>query len=125
MGNPYTRALVTPGSGTVSNANARLSWSLNILNLTTGATELSYAPSALNADSIRSATDSAPADLVYAPGAGLYSATTGMLIAGNKYQITIQHNALANALQQVPEPGTLVMLATGMLGMVMLGRRQG
>lgn len=126
-GNPYTRALVTPGSGAVSNANARLSWSISIVNIATGVSVLNYAPNELNAASAVSATDGAPNDLIYAPGSAFFTATTPLLVAGQAYQITIQHNSLANALQQVeelPEPGTLAVLAAGLLGMTLLRRRR-
>lgn len=124
-GNPYTRALVTPGSGPVSNANARLSWSLSIVNITTGATVLNFAPNALNAASTVSATDGAPNDLIYAPGSAFFTATTALLSVGQTYQITIQHNSLANALQQeLPEPGTLAVLAAGLLSISLLSRRR-
>ena len=124
-GDPYTRALVTPGSGPTSNANARLSWSINIVNITTGVNVLSYAPNELNGLSNVSATDGAPNDLIYAPGSAFFTATTALLTAGQTYQITIQHNSLANALQQeLPEPGTLAVLAAGLLSMSLLRRRR-
>lgn len=124
-GDPYTRALVTPGSGPTSNANARLSWSLNIVNIATGASVLNFAPNALNAASNVSATDGAPNDMIYAPGSAFFTATTPLLVAGVAYQITIQHNSLANALQQeLPEPGTLAILAAGLLSMSLLSRRR-
>jgi hypothetical protein len=124
-GDPYTRALVTPGSGPTSNANARLSWSINIVNITTGVNVLSYAPNELNGLSNVSATDGAPNDLIYAPGSDFFTATTPLLVVGQTYQITIQHNSLANALQQeLPEPGTLAVLAAGLLSMSLLSRRR-
>jgi hypothetical protein len=124
-GDPYTRALVTPGSGPTSNANARLSWSINIVNITTGTNVLSYAPNELNGLSNVSATDGAPNDLIYAPGSAFFTASTALLTAGQTYQITIQHNSLANALQQeLPEPGTLAVLAAGLLSMSLLRRRR-
>lgn len=123
-GNPYTRALVTAGAGPVSNANARLSWSLNIVNLSTGASVLNYTPNALNAASAVSATHGMPNDLVYAPGASAFTATTGLLTAGQTYQITIQHNSLANALQNVPEPASLAVMAAGLMGMAVVRRRR-
>ncbi|MES2263511.1 MAG: EDSAP-1 family PEP-CTERM protein [Pseudomonadota bacterium] len=124
-GDPYTRALVTPGSAPTSNANARLSWSINILNLTSGGSVLTYAPTELNAASNVSATHGAPADVIYAPGSAFFTATTPLLVAGQTYQLTIQHNTLANALQnEVPEPGTLAVLATGLLGMMLMSRRR-
>lgn len=124
-GNPYTRALVTPGAGPISNANARLSWSINIINITTNTSVLNFAPNALNAASAVSATDGAPNDLIYAPGSAFYTATTALLLAGQTYQITIQHNSLANALQrELPEPGTLAVLAAGLLSMSLLSRRR-
>jgi len=126
-GNPYTRALVTPGSGPTSNANARLSWSIRIVNITNNANinVLTYAPDELNGLSNVSATDGAPNDLIYAPGSAFFTATTPLLVAGQTYQITIQHNTLANALQQeLPEPGTLAVLAAGLLSMSLLSRRR-
>jgi hypothetical protein len=127
-GDPYTRALVTAGSGPVSNANAHLAWSIKIVDITIPAapiTVLSYAPLALNADGDVSATDGFPNDLIYAPGSAFYTATTPLLVAGQTYQLTVLHSSFANALQaQVPEPGSLAMLAAGLLSMSMLRRRR-
>jgi hypothetical protein len=124
-GDPYTRALVTPGSGPTSNANARLSWSINIVNISTGGNVLSFAPNELNGLSNVSATDGMPNDLIYAPGSAFFTATTPLLAVGQTYQITIQHNSLANALQQeLPEPGTLAVLAAGLLSMSLVSRRR-
>jgi len=124
-GTPYTQAFVSAGAGPTSNANARLSWSINIVDLSTGLSVFAFEPSALNALSAVSRTDASTGILTYNPGTTAYSSTTPMLTGGTSYQITIQHNTLANALQQeVPEPGTLAVVAAGLLSMSLLSRRR-
>ncbi|MGW8392409.1 EDSAP-1 family PEP-CTERM protein [Pseudoduganella sp. HUAS MS19] len=124
----FTQAFVSMGSGPNANANARLSWSINIVDLTTSARIFEYAPSELNEDSVRSRTDGAPGILTYTfatPVGSPFSAVSPLLTAGNSYQITIQHNTLANALQQeLPEPDSLAVLAAGMLAMSLALRRR-
>lgn len=126
--NAYTQAFVSLGSGPNANANARLSWSINIVDLTTQLRIFDFAPPQLNAHSVRSRTDGSPGLLTYTfatvPGTP-FSAISPLLTAGTSYQITIQHNTLANALQQeLPEPDSLAVLAAGMLAMSLALRRR-
>jgi hypothetical protein len=124
---PYTAAFVSAGAGATSNANARLSWSINIVDLTTGTSVFSFAPNEINALSAVSRTDGSPGLLEYNAGGTTYSflATTPLLTAGTTYQLTVQHNTLANALQQeVPEPATLAIVAAGLIGMSLVSRRR-
>ena len=122
---PYTQAYVSLGSGPNANANARLSWSINIVDLSSGLSVFTYAPSQLNAMSALSRTDGSPGTLTYDPVSAPFSAVTPLLAAGTSYQITIQHNTLANALQQeLPEPDSIAVLAAGMLAMSMVLRRR-
>ncbi|HZX26191.1 MAG TPA: PEP-CTERM sorting domain-containing protein [Telluria sp.] len=123
-GTPFSQAWVSAGSGPTTNANARLSWSMQIVNLTTGGTVFAYAPIELNALSNVSRTDGAPGTTTYNPGTAFFSATTPLLAAGNTYQITIQHNTLANALQAVPEPASLAIFGLGLLGLSAFTRRR-
>lgn len=123
-GTPFSQAWVSAGATPTTNANARLSWSMQIVNLTTGGTVFAYAPLELNALSNVSRTDGAPGTTTYNPGAAFFSATTPLLAAGNTYQITIQHNTLANALQTVPEPASLAIFGLGLLGLSAVGRRR-
>ncbi|WP_338762116.1 PEP-CTERM sorting domain-containing protein [Massilia sp. METH4] len=125
--NAYSDARVIDG-GPISNANARLSWSVNIVDTTTGAVVYSFAPEELNSNSLRSATDqnpgTTPYNFTYTSTLDTDS-TTGTLTAGTLYQLTIQHNTLANVLQEeVPEPATLAILAGGLLSMSLVSRRR-
>lgn len=126
----YTDAVVSAGSSPTANANARLSWSVNIVDTTNGSTVFSFAPAALNQLSLRSATDDNPGTAAYTFGdhfgdAG-DGATASGLLAGRTYQLTIQHNTLANVLQEeeVPEPATLAIMAAGLLSMSLVSRRR-
>jgi len=124
-GTPFTQAFVSTGSGPTANANARLSWSINIIDLGTGTSVFEFAPTSLNSLSAVSRTDGTAGLTTYAPGTAAYLAVTPLLTAGTNYQITIQHNTLANALQQeVPEPDSLAVLAVGLLSMSLLLRRR-
>lgn len=121
---PFTQAYTTAGPAT--NAIARLSWSLNIVNLTTGSLVLSYQPGALNGDANVSRTGTFAGLSTYNPGTGFFTTTTPILNGEDVYQLTVQHNTLANALQEaaVPEPGTLAIFGLGLLGMTACKRRR-
>lgn len=124
-GTPYSQAFVSAGSGPTANANARLSWSINIIDLGSNTSVFSYSPPELNGLSAVSRTDGSPGLTTYDPGTAAFLAVTPLLLAGTTYQITIEHNTLANALQQeLPEPDSMLVLAAGMLAMSLALRRR-
>jgi hypothetical protein len=115
---------VSAGSSPTANANARLSWSINIVDLSTGTVVYTLSPSELNALSLRSATDANPGTGPY-NFSGSFTETAAGLSAGTTYQLTLQHNTLANVLQEeVPEPATLAIIAAGLLSMSLVSRRR-
>ena len=121
---PFTQAFTTAGTST--NAIARLSWSLNIVNLTTGAIVFVFQPGQLNGSANASRTGTFAGLTTYNPGLLSFSAVSPLLNSADNYQLTIQHNTLANALQQnaVPEPATLAIFGLGLLGMTAFKRRR-
>jgi hypothetical protein len=129
LASAFTDAVVTGASGPTSNANARLSWSVNIVDLSNNSVAYAFAPTELNGDSLRSATDtnpgSGPYSFIHAYGVG-DAGTTASLLGNRLYQFTLQHNTLANVLQQeeVPEPATLAIVAAGLLSMSLVSRRR-
>ncbi len=113
---PYTQAYVSADALATTNANARMSWSINIYDLNTGVTVLSYQPSQLNALANVSLTDGAPGiQTPYAyPTMFSLGATSLFLSSSDTYQVTIDQNTLANVVVSVPEPSQLLMLGLGL-----------
>ncbi|MES2015534.1 MAG: PEP-CTERM sorting domain-containing protein [Pseudomonadota bacterium] len=117
---PYTQAYATAGG---TNAIARVSWSLSIRNPLTNALIFSFQPGQLNGDSAISRTGAFAGMTTYNPGTFSFSALSPLLNPNDTYQLTIQHNTLAN-VSQVPEPATLAIFGFGLLGMAALRRRR-
>jgi len=120
----YTVAHVPLGTTASSSASARLTWSIQIIDLDSGESVLSFSPTALNGDSNVSRTEVLPGTTTYTY-ADFFEATSEILTAGTTYQLTINHSSFADATQEaVPEPATLAIIAGGLLSMSLVSRRR-
>jgi PEP-CTERM motif len=122
---PFAMAYSSPEGRPVTTANARISWSVNIVDLVTGASVFEYAPAVLNSMASVSRTHGNNGTSLYNQAGTVFSltATSPVLLSNRDYQITVQHNTLVSALQQeVPEPGSLAIMGAGLFAMT-IGRR--
>ena len=94
--------------------------------LNNGAIVFTYHPEQLNAMSNVSRDNGFAGTTTYNPGWMWFAATIGLLTGGESYQVTIAQSAFASAIeqQQVPEPGTLAAIGSGLLAMAALSRRR-
>jgi len=70
-----------------------------------------------------------PGTSQYNPGAcNGYLAETDLLLASNTYSLTLHHDSFSNAAftapTQVPEPGTMLIMGAGLLGLGLVQRRR-
>ncbi len=125
-GTPFTQAYAGGDPYLNSNAMAGLSWTLNIMNMSTSEIVFSYKPPELNSFGMVSRTGSDAGLSIYNPGTMVFTATTPQLQQFQNYQLSINHSTLANALQlsTVPEPHGLALCGLGLLGAGLLARRR-
>jgi hypothetical protein len=122
----YAMAYASPEGRPVTTANARISWSVNIVDIKTSTSVFSFAPEELNSLATVSRTHGNNGMSLYTVGNGMISlkATSPQLLANRDYQITVQHNTLVSALQQeVPEPASLAIVGTGLVALSISRRR--
>lgn len=123
---PYAMAYLTPGSRPVTSAAARMSWSINVVELRTNTSVFAFAPAEINGLGSVSRTDGMAGFSSFNEIGKVYSynPTTPKLLAGHTYQVTVQQSAIVMALQQeeLPEPGSLPVVTAGLLGMALLRR---
>jgi len=133
----YMRAFISPTNALGSSATAKANLTFNITDAATGDTVFEWSPNGLVGGIIggteladggslnRTMSALLPGDnfVVDAAGSQFYSASTS-LVAGTQYQFTIGHVVGADGTQ-VPEPGTLLLLGAGVLGLGVSRYRKG
>jgi len=103
------------------NALAFTTFTVTILNTTTGSNVLTHAPTELNAGAARTATIPGQ-DFEYVL-AGFGVSDSFAVVKGNTYQLSINHVSATDA-EVIPEPGSLAILGAGLLTMGLIRRRK-
>jgi hypothetical protein len=120
-----TEAFVAAGASPTTSAIATMAWSINIVDQTTGVTELSFAPIQLNASALASVNNTLPGTVVYNPATFTFTATSATLNNTDTYDLTINQTSTASVLQNVvPEPATTALLGLGLIGLCFVSRRK-
>jgi hypothetical protein len=115
------RAYLDTGTGGSGSAQASASWNLDLIDTTTGADVLTWAPTQIN----RSRTASlGPLTNLFVDSSGSLASDVFSLTMGDNYQLSIRHTSQADARFAAAEPLTVGLLGAGLAMLGLIRRRR-